>query len=59
MKLYIVTFADNSYHLVIKAEDYPTAEKKAIEYIEEHYTWYQFNEYDLIINVCDNDDVIE
>lgn len=61
MKLYVASFSDNSYRVVIIAKDYNSALDKAKEYIKNNHSWYDLNriDYDMRIDVCDEDYVIK
>lgn len=60
MKLYVVRFADNSYTVIIKAENYNKAKEKAINYIKENHQWFvsDYNFDGLEIILCDEDYII-
>ncbi len=61
MKLFVATFSDNSYRVVISANDYDSAWDKAKEYIITNHSWYNINRigYDMRIDFCDEDYIIE
>lgn len=61
MRLYVATFCDNSYRIVISAENINSAWNEAKRFIERNYSWYNINRigYDMQVNPCDEDYVIE
>lgn len=61
MKLYVASFGDNSYRIVIAANDYDSAWDKAKEHIANNYNWYNINRigYDMRVDECDENYVIK
>lgn len=61
MRLFVASFGDNSYRIVVSAEDIDSAWDKAKEHIKNNYNWYNINRigYDMRVKVCDEDYVIQ
>lgn len=61
MRLFVATFSDNSYRLVISADDINSAWDKAKKFIASNYSWYNMNRigHDMNVEHCDEDYVIK